>query len=57
MNVCNLSLHTQMEYDTKIQNLVIHLRMGTKIKSKRCFTSVLSANYAFTNLSDILLSM
>lgn len=33
MNVCNPRLHTQMECDTKIQNLIIDLQR-TKIRVK-----------------------
>lgn len=49
MNICNPRLHTQMECDTKIQNLVIDLQRKTKIRVKvapsLCLTSQICFHY------------
>lgn len=49
MNICNPRPHTQMECDTKTQNLVIDLQRKTKIRVKDapslCLTSQLCFHY------------
>lgn len=50
MNICSPRLHTQMECDTKIQNLVIDLQRRTKIRVKDAPSLCLTSQPCFHSL-------